>query len=112
MSRSLLDKRDSHHELYADSAYSGENIARLLEKKRIRNRIHEKGYSNTPLTEAQLERNRKKSKIRVRVEHVFGYMTNTMRGIHLRTIGKKRANGLIGLMNLTYNLSRYVQLVR
>lgn len=106
----ILDKSDSHHELYADSAYSGEQVARLLEKKKIRNRIHEKGYSNTPLTEAQWERNRKKSKIRARVEHVFGYMTNSMRGIYLRTIGKKRANGVIGLMNLTYNMSRYVQL--
>ncbi len=107
---SLLDKSDSHHELYADSAYSGENIARLLEKKNVRNRIHEKGYSNTPLTEAQWERNRKKSKIRARVEHVFGYMTNSMKGIYLRTIGKKRANGVIGLMNLTYNMNRYLQL--
>ncbi|MHB8581065.1 MAG: transposase, partial [Ignavibacteriaceae bacterium] len=107
---SLLDKRDSHHELFADSAYSGENIARLLDKKKIRNRIHEKGYSNTPLTGAQWESNRKKSKIRARVEHVFGYMTNSMKGIYLRTIGKKRANGVIGLMNLTYNMERYLQL--
>ncbi len=107
---SLLDKSDSHHELYADSAYSGEKIAALLGKEKIRNRIHEKGYSNTPLTEAQWESNRKKSKIRARVEHVFGYMTNSMKGIYLRTIGKKRANGVIGLMNLTYNMNRYLQL--
>lgn len=107
----LLDKSDSHHELFADSAYSGEQIARLLEKKKIRNRIHEKGYSNTPLTEAQFENNRKKSKIRARIEHVFGYMTNSMRGIFIRTIGKKRASGVIGLMNITYNMSRYLQLV-
>jgi transposase, IS5 family len=106
----LLDKSDSHHELFADSAYSGEQIARLLEKKKIRNRIHEKGYSNTPLTEAQFKSNRKKSKIRARIEHVFGYMTNSMRGIYIRTIGKKRANGVIGLMNITYNMSRYLQL--
>jgi hypothetical protein len=88
----------------------GEQIATLLEKKKIGNRIHEKGYSNTPLTEAQWERNRKKSKIRARVEHVFAYMTNSMKGIYIRTIGKKKANGVIGLMNLTYNMSRYLQL--
>lgn len=107
----LLDKGDTHHEMYADSAYSGDQISRLLDKKKIRNRIHEKGYSHTPLTESQLERNRKKSKIRARVEHVFAYMTNSMGGIYLRTIGKKRASGVIGLMNLTYNISRYLQLV-
>ena len=107
----LLDKGDTHHEMYADSAYSGEQISKLLDKKNIRNRIHEKGYSHTPLTDRQMERNRKKSKIRARVEHVFAYMTNSMGGIYLRTIGKKRANGVIGLMNLTYNMSRYLQLV-
>jgi IS5 family transposase len=106
----LLDKSDSHHELYADSAYSGKEIASLLEKKKIRSRIHEKGYSNTPLTEAQWKRNRKKSKIRARVEHVFGYMTNSMNGIYIRTIGIVRATGVIGLMNLTYNMNRYLQL--
>jgi len=30
----LLDKSDRHHELYADSAYSGEEIAKKLEKKK------------------------------------------------------------------------------
>ena len=106
----LLEKSDSHHDMHGDSAYSGDQIAALLEKKKIRNRIHEKGYSNTPLTEAQLEMNRKKSKIRARVEHVFAYMTNSMKGIYVRTIGKKRATGVIGLMNLTYNMNRYLQL--
>jgi len=106
----LLDKSDSHHDFFADSAYSGEEIAMLLKKKNIRNRIHEKGYSHTPLTESQLERNRKKSKIRARVEHVFAYMTNSMGGIHLRTVGQKRASGVIALMNLTYNMNRYIQL--
>jgi len=106
----LLDKSDRHHELYADSAYSGEEIAKKLEKKKIRNRIHEKGYSNTPLSEAQWERNRKKSKIRARVEQVFAFMTNSMHGIFLRSIGMERARGIIGLMNLTYNMHRYMQL--
>jgi IS5 family transposase len=106
----LLDKSDSHHELYADSAYSGEEIAVLIGKKKIRNRIHEKGYRDKLLTEAQWERNRKKSKIRARVEHVFAYMTNSMKGIYIRTIGKVRAKGVIGLMNLTYNMNRYLQL--
>ena len=106
----LLDESDSHHDFFGDGAYSSEQIAMLLKRKKIRNRIHEKGYSHTPLTEAQLERNRKKSKIRARVEHVFAYMTNSMGGIYLRTIGQKRANGIIGLMNLTYNMNRYIQL--
>ena len=35
--------------------------------------ICEKGYRNHPLTEEQKESNRKKSSIRSRVEHVFGF---------------------------------------
>lgn len=109
---SLLDKNDSGHGLWGDSAYSGNLLAAILEKKKIQNKTHEKGYSNTPLTAAQCERNRKKSKIRARVEHVFGYMTNSMKGIYVRTIGIIRASGVIGLMNLTYNMNRYLQVAR
>ena len=88
----LIDKNDSHHDFFADSAYAGLLIAMLLKRKNIRNRIHEKGYSNTPLTEAQIERNRKKSKIRARVEHVFGYMTNSMEGFtYVRLVRKEQA---------------------
>lgn len=108
----LIDKSDSHHEFYADSAYSGDPIKETLQKKKIRNRIHEKGYSKNPLNEKQKEMNRKKSKIRARIEHVFGFMTNSMKGIYIRTIGKVRARATIGLMNLTYNMNRYLQLRR
>lgn len=106
----LVGESDAHHELYGDSAYAGHEIATLLRENKIRNRIHEKGYRNHPLTHEQWERNRKKSKIRARVEHVFGFMTMSMRGIYLRTIGRVRATAAIGLMNLTYNLCRYVTL--
>jgi transposase, IS5 family len=106
----LIAKADSHHEMYGDSAYSGEPIARLLKKKNIRNRIHEKGYRDNPLTEKQKAANRKKSKVRARVEHVFGCIKNSMKGSFIRCIGIKRAEAVIGLINLCYNIVRYVQL--
>jgi hypothetical protein len=46
------------------------------------------------------------------VEHVFGFMENSMNGIFLQCIGLKRARCQIGLANLTYNICRYAQLVR
>lgn len=107
---SLLDARDSSHDIFADSAYAGEPIREVLKKYRIRNRIHEKGYRGNPLTEAQKERNRKKSKIRARVEHVFGFIVTKMNGKYSRAIGLPRNDGIVGLMNLTYNLCRYIQL--
>lgn len=108
----LISDKDSNHEMFADSAYSGNKIKELLKKQNIRNRIHEKGYREHPLSRDQLERNRKKSKTRCRVEHVFGCIKNSLRGNTLRSIGILRANAIIGLTNLVYNMVRYLQLVR
>jgi IS5 family transposase len=97
--------------LYADSAYSGTDLLASLPEKVVRN-VHEKGCRNHPLTEEQKESNRLKSKIRVRVEHIFGFMTNNMGGIALRSIGIARAEFHIGLRNLVYNICRYEFLMR
>ncbi|MEG2597654.1 MAG: IS5 family transposase [Oscillospiraceae bacterium] len=97
--------------VYADSAYSGQMIADALPQT-VENRIHEKGYRNHPLTDNQKENNRIKSKVRVRIEHVFGFMTGSMNGITVRSIGKSRAEFNIGLTNLVYNLCRYSILKR
>jgi len=108
----LLDKRDAHHEMFADSAYVGPRIEKVLKKREIRNRIHEKGYRNKPLTKRQIADNRKKSCIRARVEHVFGHITNSMKGFYIRTIGILRARTMIGMINLTYNMARFIQIQR
>ena len=64
------------------------------------------------LTGEQKESNRQKSKIRARIEHVFGYMSQSMKGFYLRYIGRRRNAAAIGLINLIYNLARYEQIVR
>jgi transposase, IS5 family len=99
--------------VHADSAYTGEAIETILEENGVTGEICEKGYRNHPLTKAQKKRNRKKSKIRVRVEHIFGFMTNTMKeGLKMRWIGMPRITAGIGLLNLVYNLARYEQILR
>ncbi len=100
----LIDEKDQV--LYADSAYSGNPIADKLPKE-IKNQIHEKGYRNRPLSEEQKAENKRKSRIRARIEHVFGYMTGSLHGIIVRSIGIARAKFNIGLTNLIYNLCRY-----
>lgn len=102
----LLDENDKGKELYADSAYVGQEETLL--KSEVLNRIHEKGYKNRPLTEEQKSSNKEKSRTRARVEHVFGFIENSMNGSFIRTIGIERAKVNIGMMNLTYNLFRYV----
>jgi IS5 family transposase len=97
--------------VYADSAYrSAEHEAQLVEDK-IESQICEKGVRNHPLTDEQKKSNRGKSKVRARVEHVFGYQS-IMNGDFIRTIGIKRAKVKIGLINLTYNMVRLGQLIK
>ncbi len=95
-----------------DSAYKSEAIDKELGSKHINNQVHEKGYRNKPLTEIQKAGNKIKSKIRVRVEHVFGFIENSMKGSNTRYIGFKRNKTRICITNLVYNLFRYEQIMR
>jgi len=106
----LLNEKDEAQELYADSAYTGENQENTITKKNMKNKVHEKGYRGNPLTEKQKDDNTEKSRTRARVEHIFGFVENSMNGSIIRTIGIVRAKAKIGLMNLVYNISRCVQL--
>ena len=54
--------------------------------------------------------NKTRSKVRVRVEHVFGAQSNDMGGPLIRSIGLVRAKARIGLRNLACNMRRAVQL--
>lgn len=108
----LLEKSDKGQSLYADSAYTGVNQEKVIKKYRLKNKVHEKGYRGKPLTDKQKAKNKVKSKIRVRVEHVFGFMEQSMNGLVVRSVGIVRATGIIGLINLTYNMFRYEQVQR
>lgn len=74
--------------------------------------ICEKGYRGHPLTEAQKESNRIKSKVQSRVKHVFGFMERSMGGLVFRGVGIVRARACVALTNLTYNIARYIQINR
>jgi len=95
--------------LYADSAYKSDGIDKMLEQKGIENQIHERGYRDHPLSEAQKELNRLKSRIRARVEHVYGRLAQF--GAELfRRVGIQRAIFETGLGNLVYNMDRCARL--
>jgi len=78
----------------------------------MNNKVHKKAYRNKPLTDEQKASNKEKSKTRARVEHIFGFMEQSMNGLMVRSVGIKRATTVIGLINLTYNLFRYEQVIR
>ena len=108
----LLDNGDKGQPLYADSAYTGVNQKKVIRKYRLKNQVHEKGYKGKPLSTRQKAKNKKKSKTRARVEHVFGFMEQSMNGLVVKSIGVVRASGIVGLINLTYNLFRFEQVER
>ena len=108
----LLTEKDEGQDLWADSAYTGEKQEKTIKKYKLNNKVHEKGTRNNPLTKDQKESNKEKSKTRARVEHVFGFMEQSMNKLYVNSIGIKRASGFVGLVNLTYNLFRYEQVVR
>ena len=54
--------------------------------------------------------NKVKSKVRVRAEHIFGFVENSMIGPFIRNIGLVRVKAVIGLMDLAYNLFRKIQI--
>ena len=95
--------------VYADSAYRSAEREADLATRGLESQIHEKGTRAAPLTDAQKAANRKKSRVRARVEHSFGAQA-AMNGHVIRTIGLERAKVKFGVLNLTYTMKRLVQL--
>ena len=100
------DKKGEH--LLLDSAYVG--TEEIITKHELVPEIIEKSYRNTPLTEEQKNSNRNKAKKRCRIEHVFGFMEQSMKGLFFRGIGIARAKFYVGFTNLVYNMCRLVQI--
>jgi len=96
---------------YADSAYRSQEREACLSVAGIRSEICEKGSRNHPLSDEQQASNREKSRVRARVEHVFGAQAQ-MGGHIVRTIGLERARAKIAMMNLVYNMRRLGQLLK
>lgn len=104
----LLDQTDAGQPLYADAASIGQEAS--IEQCGMTNNVHEKANKHHKLTETQKASNQEKTRHRARVEHIFGFLTNSMKAMYIRTIGYVRATAKIGLANLTYNMMRCVQL--
>jgi len=107
----ILDPHNDCQDTWADSAYRSEEQEARLKDRGCTSHIHERAYRNKPLTPEQEAANTERSRVRVRVEHVFGHIETAMNGCYVRTIGIARATAKIGLENLAYNISRFAFLV-
>ena len=85
--------------------HDSQRIPQVLDPE---NRIHEKGSCCHPLSEEAKARNKVRSSVRVRVEHVFAAIATGMRVKPTRRIGLVRTKAWWGLRNLIYNLLRYL----
>ena len=108
----LLNTANTSQDVYADSAYRSAETEAKLDARGFNSRIHRRASRNHPLSDAQAQANRKKSKVRARIEHVFAAQENAPGGRIIRTIGAVRARAKIGLQNLIYNMRRLVILER
>ena len=98
-------------DVWADSAYRSAEQEQGLKRHGFRSHVHERAYRDRPLTEAQQQENRRKSRVRVRGEHVFATMTQ-MGGMTVRTIGIERMRVWSTMKALSYNLKRLEVLIR
>jgi len=103
----VLDEDNSSGAVWADSAYRSRSLLFYLYMHGYREHIQRKGNRGKPLTKRERQGNRSRSRIRSRVEHVFGVQRQRARTLILHTIGLARAVLKIGLRNLAYNLDRY-----
>lgn len=108
--RDLVKQGDP--ETYVDSAYCGAECQAVFDDCQVQGKVIERPWKNKPLGKRQIRSNKVKSRTRVRVEHVFGAMTMTMKATINRCIGKVRNAAAITMTNLTYNLIRYEQIQR
>lgn len=103
----LLDDDNTHHAVWADSAYRSSDNFQILQNRGLREHIQQKGVRNHPLNDRKKRGNRTRSKVRSRVEHIFGVQAKRAGNLLVQTIGIVRARCKIGLRNLAYNLDRF-----
>jgi IS5 family transposase len=108
----LLDEDNSSRDVWADANYRSKEKLAMLAGRHFRPHLQEKGCRYKKMTDQQRQSNRRRAKIRGRVEHVFGIQTQRAGTLLIRSVGLVRAVAKVGLRNLAYNLDRYRLLMR
>ena len=106
----LLNDKDKEKQVYADAGYAGAAQEALVRGFGAIPVFCEKAYRNVPLTDGQKANNHVKSSVRSRIEHVFGFVENTLHGARSRYVGLARNNARHWMLVFCYNLNRLVQL--
>ena len=104
---SLFDLHNSSREIYADSAYRSDEHDTLLKKEGYRNKIQRRAYRGRPLKKNEIKGNKTRSKVRSRVEHVFGVQAMMAKDRIIRGVGLTAIQTKVTLRNIGYNMMRF-----
>ncbi len=84
----VLDPDNADPQVWADSAYRSGATEAAPSGAGYASHICEKVQGKQPFTDDQQAANRRRSEVRSRVEHVFGFHQNSIAGKFIHTIGK------------------------
>jgi len=76
----IIDIDNQDDEIYGDSSYCSEKMEWALEKIGFVSEIQQRNYRNHKLTSEEKKTNQDRSRIRAKVEHVFGQWVTSMGG--------------------------------
>lgn len=101
----VIDTNNTASDVWADTAYRSKANETLIEDLGLKSKIHFRKPKGKKMSGPHQRANATRSKVRSKIEHVFG-MLKTQMNLTIRTIGKHRAATKIGMANLVYNMRR------
>ncbi|MDR1827777.1 MAG: IS5 family transposase [Methylobacteriaceae bacterium] len=105
----LVLARNTCAKIWGDKAYRSEENEAYLEAHGKVSEIHRRKPLGKPMPKHISRGNKRKSKIRSAIEHVFAAIKSGP-GFTIRTIGLARADAAITLKCMCYNIKRFVYL--
>lgn len=103
--KDVLDESNTSREIYADRGYTDSKREKQLKGSGWRPQIQRKAKKGKNISACQIQRNKRISKTRVRVEHPFASLMQ-MGGKLIRSIGLRRATLHLNWKVATYNMRR------
>ncbi len=110
--RELVDESDTGQDFLGDSAYIGKGVKRVMRKFKLKDRVIKRNVKGKKISKWQDTINRKNSKTRVRVEHIFGFCEQSLSGMFSRAVGFARNAAFNTHTCMVYNMCRYEQILR
>ncbi len=110
--KELVDENDRGEDLLANSAYIGKWVKRMIQNFGMKGKVFKRNTRGKKISKRQETIYRKNSKLRVRVEHVFGFKEECLHGMTNSVVGFTRNAAFNTMTNEVYNLCRNEQVTR